>query len=72
MLLQDKTSNVLVEIADLTALFNPAQATVSGRGQAGQEEQDLQAFQKETLIFPSGETLPRCWIDANYKGAKTP
>lgn len=68
MLLKDRTTSDLIEIVDLNALFNPTQAAVAGRDQAGQEEQDLKSFEKESLIFPSGEVLPRCWVDANYQG----
>lgn len=67
MFLQNKESGVLVEILNLEALFDPLQATVSGQVQAGQEEQDPSPTRKENLIFPSGEALPRCWLDAKYR-----
>jgi hypothetical protein len=33
----------------------------------GQEEQDPETFMKQNLVFPSGENLPLCWLDANYR-----
>jgi hypothetical protein len=70
MLLQDKQNGALVEILDTVALINPAASKVPGRVQSGEEEQDPEKFDKSALIFPSGENLPRCWIDAEYQ-AKT-
>ncbi|WP_013324275.1 hypothetical protein [Gloeothece verrucosa] len=69
MLLHDKQTDSLVEILDLQSLFNPVQNTVKGSSQAGQEEQSPKEFAKDSLNFPSGENLPRCWIDANYRKA---
>jgi len=67
MLLQEKESGDLVEILDIQNLISPAQNHVLGRIQAGEEEQDPANFEKYKLVFPSGEVLPRCWIDENYK-----
>ncbi len=67
MYLKHKSSGDLVEITDLPALFDPFQSSVSGRYHAGEELQDAQDFSKQELIFPSGEALPKCWTDANYK-----
>jgi hypothetical protein len=67
MFLQNKQTGTLVEIRDIEALFNPNNSSVTAQGQAGEEEQDPESFEKTQLIFPSGEDLPRCWIDANYR-----
>ena len=67
MFLKDKNSGDLVEILDLGGLIDPNLAQVSGRFHAGEEMQDKQSFSKTALQFPSGEDLPRCWLDANYK-----
>ncbi|MBW4601931.1 MAG: acetyltransferase [Calothrix sp. FI2-JRJ7] len=67
MLLQDKESGNLVEINDLQALISPNQDSVTVQDQSGQEEQDPEPLKKSNLIFPSGESLPRCWVDANYQ-----
>ncbi|NJR64878.1 MAG: acetyltransferase [Leptolyngbyaceae cyanobacterium CRU_2_3] len=70
MLLQDKQNGALVEILDTVALTNPADSHVPGRIQSGEEEQEPETFDKHALIFPSGESLPQCWMDAEYR-AKT-
>lgn len=67
MLLQDKQTGQLVEIQDFDALISPSKSTIVARLQAGEEEQDPEEYQKQQLVFPSGESLPRCWIDENYR-----
>jgi hypothetical protein len=67
MLLQDKSSDSQIEIQDLETLFNPLRNEIEGRIQEGQEEQDPQVFAKQDLTFASGEDLPRCWLDPNYR-----
>jgi hypothetical protein len=69
MLLQDKTTGNLVKVMDVQSLINPADEEIVIRVQAGEEEQDPEPNQKKDLIFPSGEDLPRCWLDANYRKA---
>ncbi len=71
MLLQHKSSGSLVEIKAVEELVNPLQEEVTGQFQAGQEEQDPEPFTKSHLIFPSGETLPRCWSDPNYRSGES-
>lgn len=56
----------LVQIKQLTDLLDPFEVLVEGRLHAGEEIQDPQAFLKRELRFPSGEPLPRCWIDPDY------
>lgn len=67
MLLKNKQTDTLVKILDLEALISPNRNDVQGQDQAGQEEQDPVMFDKSGLMFPSGEDLPRCWLDANYQ-----
>ncbi|MBW4515783.1 MAG: acetyltransferase [Timaviella obliquedivisa GSE-PSE-MK23-08B] len=69
MLLHDKKKDALVEVLDLVALIDPNQSEISGQVQSGQEEQDPEASLKADLIFPSGESLPRCWVDADYRNS---
>lgn len=69
MFLKDKQTDHLVEILDLRALFDPLQPVVMGRIHAGEEMQDPTSFDKSDLIFPSGECLPRYWVDAHYRDA---
>jgi hypothetical protein len=67
MFLQDKSSDTMVKITDLETLFNPLRDEIDGRIQEGQEEQDPKPFAKQDLVFASGEALPRCWMDSNYR-----
>jgi hypothetical protein len=67
MYLRHKPSNDLVEVLDLPALFDPFQKQVKGRLHAGEELQDPNDFGKAELVFPSGERLPRCWVDPQYR-----
>ena len=67
MYLKDKKSNDLVEVMDTTELVDPCVSTINGRFHSGEELQDATTFDKSNLIFPSNESLPRCWLDPNYK-----
>ena len=67
MFLKHARSTDLIKVSDLDELFNPLAGSIHGCSQGGQEEQDVDAFHKAELIFPSGEPLPRCWMDANYR-----
>jgi hypothetical protein len=69
MLLKNKQNGTLVEVQDTTTLIDPFEDNINGRTQAGQEEQPTEEFAKNNLLFPSGENLPRCWIDADYKSS---
>ncbi len=67
MYLKHQPSSDLVEILDLTSLFDPFRDEVVGRFHAGEELQDPAKFSKSELIFPSGESIPRCWTDGKYR-----
>ncbi|MBE9181204.1 acetyltransferase [Oculatella sp. LEGE 06141] len=67
MLLQEKASGDLIEILEVKDLIDPSKDTISGQAQGGQNEQPPESFGKNDLKFPSGEELPRCWLDANYR-----
>ncbi len=67
MFLKDKTNGDLVEILTLKELFDPCQTEVMGRFQQGEEVQDPEKLKKAELFFPSGEALPKCWIDPHYR-----
>ncbi|MDH3871655.1 MAG: acetyltransferase [Gammaproteobacteria bacterium] len=69
MYLRNKENGDLVEVLDITAMVDPCRDEVSGRYHAGEELQDPAPFKKSVLGFPSGEELPRCWVDADYKAA---
>jgi hypothetical protein len=57
----------LVEILDLRQLADPFASVVAGRIHGGEELQDPHHFAKAELRFPSGESLPRCWLDPLYR-----
>ncbi|MCF7821146.1 MAG: acetyltransferase [Mariprofundaceae bacterium] len=67
MFLRDKSSSDLVEVLDMTALMDPNQESVSVSRHAGEEKGDPVDARKSELVFPSGETLPVCWVDAHYR-----
>ncbi len=67
MYMKHKQSGSLVEVLDVAALSDPCRAAVSGRFHAGEELQEPADFPKGELVFPSGEALPQCWRDADYK-----
>lgn len=67
MYLKHAPSGDLVEVLDIKALGDPYRKQVAGRFHAGEELQDPANFAKSELMFPSGEALPRCWVDPNYR-----
>ena len=67
MFLKIRQDGSLMEVMNLKQLFDPFARGVDGRLHAGEEVQDLETFQKNELQFPSGEALPRCWVDAAYR-----
>jgi hypothetical protein len=67
MLLQIKESGELVKVLDVQELIDPNTNTIRAQEQEGQEEQQPDSYSKQNLTFPSGESLPRCWLDANYR-----
>ena len=67
MLLKSKEEDGLVEIQEVSELIDPFKEEVMAQIQEGQNEQPPEPFKKSDLIFPSGEELPQCWLDSNYK-----
>ncbi|GMR18542.1 MAG: hypothetical protein BMS9Abin33_0959 [Gammaproteobacteria bacterium] len=67
MFLTHKPTGDVVEIIDHQALSDPFKSTVSGQFHAGEELQEPADFDKNQLVFPSGEALPRCWLDPEYR-----
>ncbi|MBT3047491.1 MAG: acetyltransferase [Candidatus Thiodiazotropha sp.] len=67
MFLMQKSSEKLVEVLSLGDLFNPNHTEIIGRFHAGEEMQDAEKFAKEQMLFPSGEPLPQCWLDSQYR-----
>ena len=67
MFLKSKSHGELVELLEVQNLYNPFKKELLGRFHAGEEMQEPEKFLKSELIFPSGEALPQCWLDADYK-----
>ncbi len=67
MYLRNTRNGDLVEVIDLEALFDPCAGQVRGRYHAGEEMQEPAEFAKAELVFPSGEALPACWTDPDYR-----
>jgi hypothetical protein len=70
MFLQHKPTKALIEILTIQDLYDPCQQEISGQSHAGEELQDPASYLKSELIFPSGEPLPQCWLDAHYREAE--
>jgi len=67
MFLKNAETGDLAEVLDLTDLFDPTEEQVTVKYQAGEEVGDPVSVRKDVLVFPSGETLPRCWLDPHYR-----
>lgn len=71
MFLQLKDSGDIVKVLNLEELIDPNSLIIHAQDQLGEEEQQPDSFSKQDLVFPSGENLPQCWLDANYRLAQT-
>jgi hypothetical protein len=69
MFLHNTETGSLVKINDFQELIDPSKNAVVAQSQSGEEEQDPEPMDKSNLIFPSGENLPLCWVDADYRKA---
>ena len=67
MFLRTRQDGSLMEVLNLPQLFDPFAKSLHGRLHAGEELQEPETFLKADLIFPSGEPLPRCWLDPHYR-----
>lgn len=68
MFLKESSSGELVEVLSMRDLIDPFHKEIVGRYNAGEELPDPKKFAKSNLVFPSGEPLPRCWLDPDYRG----
>ena len=66
MFLKHKVSGDLVDVLDPVQLHDPSSAVMRGRFQAGEDQPEPEVFNKTDLMFPSGEELPKCWLDSHY------
>ena len=67
MLLRQRSTGHIIAVHDLDHLFSIFHDQVLARDQVGEEEQEAEAVAKSDLEFLSGEPLPRCWTDPNYR-----
>lgn len=67
MFLQHKRSAALIEVLDPSNLYDPCIDAITGRLHGGEEMQEPESFIKSEMLFPSGEPLPRCWLDPDYR-----
>ncbi|MDQ6992906.1 MAG: acetyltransferase [Mariprofundus sp.] len=67
MFLKNRESGDLVQLIDMKEVMDPYVEKVSVRFQAGEEVGDPVTVVKTALVFPSGEPLPACWLDAHYR-----
>ena len=66
MYLRNKENGDMVEVLDIPSMVDPCRDELTGRYHAGEELQEPAQFKKSILAFPSGEDLPRCWVDPDY------
>ncbi len=67
MFVKNRNNGDMIDVVKMSDLTNLYHDTVLGCYQAGEEQQDPQEFSKAELVFLSGEELPRCWTDPNYR-----
>ena len=67
MFLQHKPSGDVIEVLNVDHLYDPCETRILGRFHCGEEMQDPEPFSKLELTFPSGEPLPRCWLQSDYR-----
>jgi hypothetical protein len=68
MFLREKNGGHMVEVLNFNHLNDLYRDNILGRSQYGEEAQEPDNFKKEELEFLSGEALPRCWTDPQYRG----
>jgi len=67
MLLMGKETGYLIEVLDPTEVFDPFKDSFTGRLDFGEDVAEPDSFTKVSVSFPSGENLPKCWIDPHYR-----
>ena len=67
MFLKHTPTGGLIEVLDLSEMFDPFAESIRARSQAGEDTMDTGDFSKTDLLFPSGEPLPLCWRDSHYR-----
>ncbi len=67
MFLKQASTGDLVHVEDILELVDPHRDEITVRMQAGEEQGDPIQMAKKDLVFPSGESLPKCWLDPHYR-----
>lgn len=67
MFLKESESGHLVQVLNLTELINPFETRTRVQYQQGEDLTEPEYIRKDALVFPSGEALPRCWMDSHYR-----
>jgi len=67
MFVKNVSNGDLAEIVNAGELIDPNSSTVTVRYHAGEEAGDPVSVDKSGMVFPSGESLPKCWIDPHYR-----
>lgn len=67
MFLKQRHSDDLVEVLNTAELFDPFCTQFTGRLNCGEDLPEASQFQKDDVVFASGENLPDCWKNANYR-----
>lgn len=70
MLMMLKESGDLVELKQPNNLWDPYEQRVDAWRLSGEEQQELEAFNKSELAFLSKEPLPKCWYDVHYRDSE--
>lgn len=67
MILKHKSTEKVMQVVELQDLMNPLHEQVSMQANYGEEAQEAETVDKQDLLFPSGEGLPRAWTDPHYR-----
>ncbi|PJA33933.1 MAG: acetyltransferase [Zetaproteobacteria bacterium CG_4_9_14_3_um_filter_53_7] len=67
MFLKNAANGDLAQVVHLSEVTDPYSSTVTVRFHAGEEAGDPVKVEKSGLTFPSGEALPKCWLDPHYR-----
>jgi len=69
MLVRNVNNGDLAQVENLEQLTDPNEKTVMIHYFAGEEIGDSTSANKTDFVFPSGEALPKCWLDPHYRAS---
>ncbi|ATX80380.1 hypothetical protein Ga0123461_1974 [Mariprofundus aestuarium] len=67
MFVRNVSNGDLAQVVKQGELTDPNSTSVTVRYHAGEEAGDPVSVEKSGLVFPSGEALPKCWLDPHYR-----